>query len=452
MRHELSRLTKLLYGSGDLGFSLTTTLIGAYFAIFLTDVVEVSPVIAAAAFFIGRSWDYVNDPIIGYISDRTRTRWGRRRPFLLFGALPFGLAFAMLWWRPALQRDLLLAVYYAAAYILFDTAATLVYMPYFALTPELASEYDDRTSITSYRMFFSILGSLIAFTIPLLMIGTFHPENAGKVLTMGFVFGLVSAGPLFLTFLGTQERQEFMAQEPPKLIKSLKAVIKNPPFLLGLGIFLGTWIAVDIVQAILLYFIKYCVLRETQSDLIMGTIFVTAIFALPLWNWVARRWNKRITYIIGIAFWAGVQLVIITLGPTTPLAVLLVLCALAGIGVAAAHVLPWSILPDAIEWDEWKTGERHEGIFYSVVTLSHKVAASIAVPLVLLLLNTFEYQANVAIQRPRAELAIRLITGPIPAVLLGLGILCAVFYPLSRERYNQIVKELEERRGGRSPA
>jgi GPH family glycoside/pentoside/hexuronide:cation symporter len=446
MKQKLTWTTKLLYGSGDLGFSLTTTLIGAYFAIFLTDVVGVSPSVAAAAFFIGRSWDYVNDPIIGHLSDRTRSRWGRRRPFLLFGALPFGLAFAMLWWRPGFQRELFLGVYYAAAFILFDTAATLVYMPYFSLTPELTSEYDQRTSITTYRMFFSILGSLIAFTVPLLMIGTFRPENAGKVLTMGFLFGLISAGPLLLTFLGTRERSEYMAQEQPKLFESLRAAFKNPPFLMGMGIFLGTWISVDIAQAILLYFIKYCVLRENQSDLIMGTIFVTAILALPLWNWVSRRWNKRLAYIAGIAFWAAVQLVIITLGPSTPLGVLLALCALAGIGVAAAHVLPWSILPDAIEWDEWKTGNRHEGMFYSIVTLSHKVASSIAIPLVLLLLDAFDYEANVAIQQPRAELAIRLITGPIPAVLLSMGILCAVFYPLSRERFAQIVEELEMRR------
>ncbi|MBN2553550.1 MAG: MFS transporter [Spirochaetales bacterium] len=446
MKQKLPWITKLLYGSGDLGFSLTTTLIGAYFAIFLTDVVGVSPSVAAAAFFIGRSWDYVNDPIIGHLSDRTRSRWGRRRPFLLFGALPFGLAFAMLWWRPGFQRELFLAVYYAAAFLLFDTAATLVYMPYFSLTPELTSEYDQRTSITTYRMFFSILGSLVAFTIPLLMIGTFRPENAPKVLTMGFLFGLVSAVPLFLTFLGTKERREFMAQEQPKLFESLRAAFGNPPFLMGMGIFLGTWIAVDIAQAILLYFIKYCVLRENQSDLIMGTIFVTAILALPLWNWVARRWNKRLAYIAGIAFWAVVQLVIITLGPSTPLALLLGLCALAGIGVSAAHVLPWSILPDAIEWDEWQTGKRHEGMFYSIVTLSHKAAASIAVPLVLLLLDAFGYQANVAVQQHRAELAIRMITGPIPALLLCLGILCAVFYPLSRERYDRIVGELEVRR------
>jgi GPH family glycoside/pentoside/hexuronide:cation symporter len=445
-KRGLSRLTKLLYGSGDMGFSLTTTLIGAYFAIFLTDVVGVSPAVAAAAFFIGRSWDYVNDPIIGYISDRTRTRWGRRRPFLLFGALPFGLAFSMLWWRPPFQRELFLAVYYAAAYVIFDTAATFVYMPYFALTPELAAQYDERTSLTSYRMFFSILGSLVAFTVPLLLIGTFRPENAGKVLTVGFLFGLLSAMPLFLTFLGTKERKEFMAQEPPKLGESLRAVFKNPPFLLGLGIFLCTWISVDIAQAILLFFIKYCVLREGQSDLIMGTIFVIAILALPLWSWLAQKWNKRTTYMLGISFWAGVQLVIVTLGPSTTLGVLLSLCALAGIGVAAAHVLPWSILPDAIEWDEWKTGERHEGMLYSMVTLFHKVASSIAIPLVLLLLDAFGYQPNVALQQARAELAIRLITGPIPAVLLCLGIVFAAFYPLNRERYNQIVKEIEARR------
>ena len=96
---KLSRRTRWFYGAGDLGFSLTSTIIGAYFAIFLTDVVGIQPATAAIAIFIGRTWDYVNDPLIGYISDRTRTRWGRRRPYLLFGALPFALIFAMLWWR-----------------------------------------------------------------------------------------------------------------------------------------------------------------------------------------------------------------------------------------------------------------------------------------------------------------------------------------------------------------
>jgi GPH family glycoside/pentoside/hexuronide:cation symporter len=451
-RQKLSRLTKLLYGSGDLGFSMTTTIIGLFILIFLTDVVGISPAMAGVAIFLGKTWDYINDPIIGYISDRTRTRWGRRRPFLLFGALPFGLAFVLVWWKPPIHSDIFLAVYYALAYMVFDTAASFVYMPYFALTPELSSEYDERTSITSFRMFFSIFGSLIAFSIPEIMVGSFTPENSHRVLVMGVTFGLASAAPLFLTFLGTRERKDHMVEDQPRIIDSLRSVRRNPSALWGLGIYLSTWIAVDIVQFILFFFVKYCIRRESQSSIILGSIFVAAIVALPLWNWVACRLNKRFAYIVGIVFWTVVQLAIIALGSATPLVYILVLCALAGIGVAAAHVLPWSILPDAIEWDELQTGKRNEGLFYSMVTLSHKVAASIAILLVGLLLEAFAYQPNIAIQQPQAELAIRLITGPIPAILLCLGILCAVFYPLSREQYHRIVRELEARRAQKSVA
>ena len=196
MRDRLSRLTKLIYGFGDTGFSLTSTIIGAYFAIFLTDVVGISPGTAAIAIFVGRTWDYINDPLIGHLSDRTRSRWGRRRPFLLFGAIPFALVYVLLWYRPPIESQILLSIYYAAAYVLFDSAATFVYMPYYALTPELTSNYDERTSLTTYRMFFSILGSLVAFTVPLMIVGSFRPENAGRVLLMGAIFALASAIPL----------------------------------------------------------------------------------------------------------------------------------------------------------------------------------------------------------------------------------------------------------------
>ncbi len=363
----LSRRTKLLYGCGDTGFSLTLTIVGTYFAIFLTDVVGLSPGLAAAAIFIGRSWDYINDPLMGHISDRTRTRWGRRRPFLLFGALPFAFTFALLWWHPPLQDQISLAIYYAFVYLVFDAAATLVYMPYFALTPDLTADYDERTSLTAYRMFFSILASLVAFTLPLMMIGGFTPQNAPRVQRMGLLFGIVSALPLWLVFLGTHEREEYITQEPPKLLESLRAASRNRPFVFSAAIFLLTWVCVDILQATLLYFIKYILQRETQSDLIMGLIFISAILVLPFWVYASRRLNKRWTYIAGIAFWAFVQLVLVTLSSSTPLEVILSLCVLAGIGVGAAHVLPWSIIPDAVEWDEWQTGERHEGIFYSLV-------------------------------------------------------------------------------------
>ncbi|MBN1582264.1 MAG: MFS transporter, partial [Anaerolineae bacterium] len=367
MSEKLSRRTKLMYGVGDTGFSLTGTIIGAYFAIFLTDVVGISPATAAAAIFVGRSWDYVNDPLIGYISDRTRTRWGRRRPFLLFGFLPFALAFSMLWWRPPFDSELALAIYYAIAYVVYDAAATFVYMPYFALTPELTLDYDERTALTSYRMFFSILASLIAFTVPIVMVKSFSPANTSRVWWMGAAFGLVSALPLLITFFGTRERQINIEQAQPRLRESIQAAVKNRPFVFGLGIMLLTWVSVNVVQTALLYFVRYVAQREAQSDLIMGSIFVTAILTLPIWERAARRWNKKWAYVAGIAFWAVVQLVLITVNASTSLAPIVFLCVLAGVGVAAAHVLPWSIIPDAIEWDELQTGERHEGMFYSLV-------------------------------------------------------------------------------------
>jgi GPH family glycoside/pentoside/hexuronide:cation symporter len=446
MPDRLSRWAKLVYGAGDTGFSLTSTILGAYFAIFLTDVVGVSPGIAAVAIFIGRSWDYINDPLIGHISDRTRTRWGRRRPFLLFGPLPFALAFTLLWWRPPLESDLWLAVYYAAAYVLFDAAATFVYMPYFALTPELTPDYDERTALTSYRMFFSIAGSLVAFTVPLAIVGSFVPENAPRVLTMGLTFGLASALPLLLTFLGTREREEYVEQALPRLGQSLRAARRNRPFVFGLVIFLVTWVSVNVIQATLLFFVKYVVQREAESDLIMAVIFVTAIVSLPFWQWTSRRRGKRWAYVAGIAFWAVVQIVLITLTPATGMEFILFLCVLAGIGVGAAHVLPWAIIPDAIEWGEWLTGQRHEGMFYSLVTLTEKIASSIAIPLALLLLEVTGYVPNAAQQPANALLGIRVVIGPIPALLLCVGIAFALAYPLGRERYAQVCQELASRR------
>jgi GPH family glycoside/pentoside/hexuronide:cation symporter len=446
MTQQLSRRNKVMYGVGDIGFSLTTTIMGAYFAIFLTDVVGIRPGIAAIAIFIGRSWDYINDPIFGYLSDRTRTRWGRRRPFLLLGALPLAITFTMLWWRPPLEGTGALAAYYALAYILFEAANTLLYMPYFALTPELTSDYDERTSLTAYRAFFSILGSLVAFTVPLMMVGTFTPENGPRVATMGLTFGIVSALPMLLVFLGTRERQDYMEQEKPTLRRSLKAAWSNKPFRYGLAIILATWISVEILQASLLFFIKYVVKRESQNDLIMATIFVVAIFALPIWNWVSHRWSKRWAYVCGIAFWAIVQNVLIMVNSTTSLPVILVICALGGVGVAAAHILPWAILPDAIEWDEYQTGERHEGMFYSLTTLTQKVATSIALPLVLVLLEATGYVPNASQQTPSALLGIRITIGPIPAVLLVIGIVFAIKYPLDRVQFAEIVEVLTSRR------
>jgi len=443
---KLPRRTKWIYGSGDFGFSLTDTILRLYFALFLTDVVGVEPKVAALAFLIGGIWDFVNDPIVGYISDRTHTHWGRRRPYLLFGALPFALMFMLLWWKPPFTSIPALALYYSMAYVLYDTAATFVYMPFFALTPELTSDYDERTSLTSHRMFFSIFGSMVAFTLPLVVVASFNPQNADRVLAMGIIFGLISALPLFLVFWGTHERKEFMQQEQAGLVESFKTAAKNRPFIFGLLLFLFNGVTMAIIQVNLLYYIKYVVQRESQSDLIMATIFLVAMCALPLWVWISNHLNKRWAYIIGISFLAGVLMVLASLNPQTSLALIMVLCVLAGIGVSAMHVMPWAIIPDAIEYGELQSGKRSEGMFYSLIQLAQKVAQTLAVPAALMILQYSGYVANSSTQPPSAILGFRIIAGPIPAFTLGMGILFTALFPLGREDYREINRQLEERR------
>jgi GPH family glycoside/pentoside/hexuronide:cation symporter len=353
-----------------------------------------------------------------------------------------------MWWRPPLQGDIPLAIYYAFVYMLYDAVVTIVYMPFIALTPELTPDYDERTSLNSVRAFFSILGSLLAFTIPLMIIGGFSPGNASNVLRMAVIFGIISAIPLFLVFFGTRERPEFMHQERVGLVESLRASFKNRPFIFSAGIYLFTWLSVDLLQTIMLYFIKYVVNRESSSDVIMATIFIVGILALPLWTWVSRRLNKRLAYILGMIFFAIVLLLMITLTPTTPLNIILILCVLAGIGVSAAHVIPWSIIPDAIEYGELRTGKRYEGMFYSLISLSQKVASSFAIPLALVVLDRTGYIPTSNYQPQSAVLGIRLVTGVIPGVMMCIGILFAILYPLGRERYTHITRQLEERRTG----
>ena len=447
---KLRTITKLLYGTGDFGYSMNNSIIAALFPIFMMDVVGVTPALAATALFIGRSWDYINDPLVGYLSDRTRTRWGRRRPWLLFGAIPFALTFILLWIKPGfITTQTGFLIFFAAVYIIYEASATTVYMPYFALTPELTQDYDERTQLTSFRMLFNIIGGLTAYTLPMLVIGSMVPENANRVVLMAAIFGLLAAAPFLIVFFSVREKKEYIEQAQPKLRDAFKAVKNNKPFFFGAMIYLCTWIVIILVETNLMFYIKYVLKRPGQSSLLMGAIFISAIIALPFWNWISKKGNKRVAYITGVSFWAVMMCVLTVLNTETPIWLLLLMCTLIGFGLSAAQVLPWAIIPDAIEWDEYQTGERHEGIFYSLITLMGKMANSIAVPLSLLLLEFTGYVSNAAEQPASALLGIKIVIGPIPAALLFTGIIFAIFYPLSREKYTQIVTELNLRKEAR---
>jgi GPH family glycoside/pentoside/hexuronide:cation symporter len=264
---------------------------------------------------------------------------------------------------------------------------------------------------------------------------------------MAVVAAVIAVTPIFGVFLGTREKKEFQEVVLPKFFPSLKAAFKNRPFLFGAMMYLFTWMTIIVVESNLQFFIIYIVERQSQNIIIMISIFVTAIFALPLWNWVSKNWNKRYAYIAGVAFWAAVMMLLIFMSPETPFWLILLLCIMAGIGVSAAQTLPWSIIPDAIEWEEWKTGERREGMFYSLITLLGKAGMAIAQPVGLLILQLANFQEGQGVVQPAsALLGIRLVIGVLPALLLISGIVMAIFYPLTRQQHHKIVEELRLRR------
>src|SRR5512136_2148823 len=206
---KLSFWIKLVYGSGEWSYASFGTLRQIFYAIFLTDVVGLDARLASFAALLGIIWDAVNDPIVGLISDRTHTRWGRRRPFLLLFAIPFGLGFLLLWWAPPWQNQIALMITVMLAYMISDTLQTLIAVPYNALTPEITPDYDERTSLTGFRMFFNLVASLAtAVTAPMIVKAGLR---AGATLQQGYLtvaalFGGLAAIPFLLIFAVVRER------------------------------------------------------------------------------------------------------------------------------------------------------------------------------------------------------------------------------------------------------
>jgi GPH family glycoside/pentoside/hexuronide:cation symporter len=443
---KLSLATKIFYGVGDYGFAMTDNMLALLIAVFLTDVIGLKPYLAAAAVFVGRTWDYINDPLFGYLSDRVRTRWGRRRPFLILAILPYALTFTLLWWRPPISSEIGLAIYYALAYALYDSCVTMAMMPYYALTPELTDDYDERTSLTSYRMVFSIIGTFTAFVLPLALIERMHPDNLTRITSVAALIGVMGALPLVLTFLGTRERPELEQLERPSLRESLRAARGNRPFLITMGIFLFTFTGLEIISSLMIYFLKYRMHLEEQSDMIFAALFIVALISLPFWNWVSLKWDKRRAYMLGMFYLAAVILLTVLIKPDWGLPAILAASMLVGIGFGCVQVLPWAIIPDAVEYDELNTGQRHEGIYYSLVTLFRKMSVSIAVPLTLVMLGWTGYVANAAAQPESAILGIIVLVGVAPAMLFLIGALFARRLPITRADFARVRDELERRR------
>ena len=448
---------KIAYGAGDSGFSLTTTALALVYLDFLINVVGLEPGLAGVSIGVGRVWDALNDLFVGTLSDRTRSRWGRRRPYLLFGSIPFGIAFVLMWLIPTTNDPVFLTIYYTAMYIVFDTLFTLVNVPYVALTPELAPTYDERTSLHSYRMAFSIGLGLVGAIAPLAIVDAIAGPGASlearrsAYALMAAILGSASIVPIYLTFATTRERPEYQDLPTPSIRESFRIAVGNKAFLIATGVYLLTWIPIDLIQFVLVFLIRdYFGLGSNERNMIFLLIFGVGVLALPLWVWVAGRWNKKRAYQAGITFLA---VVLIALSFTSPgqTGVVFILAILAGVGVSAAHAIPLAILPDTIEWDELRTANRQEAAYYSVITLIQKIVGAGTIALtgsVLAATGYIEQTAqDVIVAQPDSALtAIRTLTGPLPALFFILGIVLVSFYPISRERHARIMRALERKR------
>ena len=438
---------KVLFGVGDSTFSTLFTVVAFLYLYFLTDVVGLKPSLAGAVLLILKGWDAVTDPMVGYLSDRTKSRWGRRRPFLLFGIVPCGIFFALIWQTyPSISSDnqILLFTVYALLNLLFWTFFTIGAIPYAALAPELTLDYDDRTTLVSTRMFFSIIFGLLAAVVPFTILDLYPNKEIGFGM-LGIFIGIFAVFPVMITFFGTKERPEFQDQDSLPFFTSVKETLKNKPFRIAMIIFLLSWMTVDIVGAVFIYYILYCVGYEASVlEILFGTMFLTATLFLPFWVFVSKKIGKKLTYIYGMAFWAVVMTLLFLLPQGTPFFILVLLSFFAGVGVSTAHLLPWTMIIDCIDFDELETGSRREGMFTGFTLFLQKFASAISLFLLGIFLETFGYVANM-VQPKTSIFAIKLLIGPIPALFLTLSIIVTFFYPITKEKYKEIRDTLDKR-------
>lgn len=441
----LTRRLKFLYSLGDLSTSAPLAIMAFYQLYFLTDVAGLRPNRAGLAVAIARVWDSINDPIFGLLSDRIRSRWGRRRVVLLFGAIPLGLTFCLQYLVPP-WGDWGLVAYYVGAFILFDSTYTAVHVSYNALTPAITRDYDERSSLNGYRMAFSIIGTVVAVVLATVL-GRYIDDQRVLFRILGVTIGLAAAVPLFIAYTVTKpydDPAEAVDQLPPG--QAIQATLSNRPFWLLMGLYLFSWTTASLVGSVFIFYANYYLAVPDQANYFILLAQTSAVASMPLWVYLAQKYDKRSTFIWGSISWIIVCLILAGLQPEQ-IGLTYVLAVLAGVGIATAYFLPWAMIPDVIELDELKTGQRREGSFYAFAAFFQKLGTGLVIWLFGIALDargyiTPEIGRPLPVQPAEAVQAIRWAMGLIPAVLLVFAIVFAWYYPINRESHQAIREQL----------
>ena len=453
-RDTLPLRVKVIYGFGEWSSAASSAARTLYWLFFLANIAGVNVGLASGAIAIGRIWDAINDPLVGMISDKLNTRWGRRRPFLLFGAVPFGIAFFLMFLVPPFESQVLLAFYYAFIFILYDTLYTIINVPYVALAPALTEDYDERSSLAGWRSGFMLFANLVtAVAFKSLAEGVFAGWFGGD-LVAGYavsagLWGLSMVAPPLLLFAKLDEPAQTSSGENIQFVRSMKEVFANRPFRMAAIIYLVTFTAADVVAAVLIWYLDFYINAGPRFEsILLGLMLVIAIVTMPLVVRMMHHYGKRKTYIIFMGFWM-VMLLFITQIPPGGRNLVLVIGGLSGLGYGAATSIPWAIVADVIETDELKTGKRREGAYSGFLVFLRKFAGAAAIFLVGQVLNRagFIESSGGSVVQPQSALdALQFLVSIVPIGLLLIAIFAAWRFPLERAEHDEIRRQLVEKR------
>jgi sugar (glycoside-pentoside-hexuronide) transporter len=441
---RLSLRFKLVYGLGDHSVNAALVSLTMIFPFYLTDVVEMPIGLAGLVPLVGRSVDAVSDVFMGRLSDRTRWKAGRRRPYMLIGAVPFALFFASIWAVPAIERPGLQFAWFAGTYALISLSMTVVAIPYQALVPDLTDDYDERTSLATFRSVLSLLATLLVAV-------SFRPAvaalggDASAWAQVGLIFAFWILWPWLPIWWVTWERPPPTDAEPLALRDYVGVLAKNRNFQRLLFLFSLGRIAIDLPLALFLHYFTYVIGHPGYFDGMMFAFILGTVVAMPLWMRFARGRDKARIYVYACFSWTISFAGLLVLQPDWPFALMLAVSFFSGAGYAAADMMPWSMVADLADEDEIVSGERREGIYVGVFTFVRKLSGAIGVALGFAALDLVGFEPNV--ENPDVVLiAIRALTSAVPILFILLSILGARRYTLGHAEHDRILTELSRRR------
>jgi glycoside/pentoside/hexuronide:cation symporter, GPH family len=436
-KKRLSLGTKLGFGVCDLGGNLFFTLIGFYALKYITDVTLLAPALAGTALLVGKIWDAVIDPFIGFLSDRTKSKLGRRRPWMLGGTVSLIFLMILMFTNPHIQSQGWLFMWIVCIYCLMVTAYSVINIPYGALTPELSPDYDEQTTLNAFRMSFAVIGTFCGAGLALMIVGMFTNVDMGWMV-MGGVMGAIVSVTALITIITVKEpaRAPAEAADQKGFLKTYAAALKNKPFMIALITYALHMCGTSMIMAALAYYFDYIYAGAGNMQIALVCLLVPALACIPLWTVVSKKIGKRLAYNLGMALFAAAVITFFILGNGRGPIVIYVCMLFGGIGFSTNYVMPFAIIPDTVELDYAQTGVRREGAFYGLWNLIQQIGQAFGNAMVGWTLALFGYVANVD-QTASAKLGIRLLVGPLAGIFIIAGVVALSFYPITRKYYDE---------------